>query len=196
LIQKGTVFVHDLTALTPLGAQGARVTTFDGVEITENPDWALASVAARQDRQKQLSAAAKKLLGGALPGVSLVSGTSEISAFWIGPEQWMFQAPFATHEDLAAQLKKALKDTASVVEQTDGWVRFEVKGARAMDVFERLCALDTRAMATGHVTRTAIEHMSCFVICQKAGHAFSVLGARSSAASLHHAMCTAAKSVT
>lgn len=186
--------MHDLTAITPLGGTTARINTFDGLQVSENPDWALASVAARAGQEKPMAAAAKKLVGAALPGVGGVAGKGDMTAFWIGPEQWMIEAPMESHEDLAALVKASLKDTASVTEQTDGWVRVDVDGPRTPDIFERLCALDTRAMATNTVSRTSIEHLGCFVLCREAGSRFSVLGPRSSAASLHHALCVAAKS--
>jgi len=56
-----------------------------------------------------------------------------------------------------------------------------------------LCPLDAKAMISNSVSRSAIEHLGCLVICSSAGYKFSVLCPRSSAASLHHALCTAAK---
>ena len=186
--------MHDLTPITPLGGTTARVDIFDSLQISENPDWALASIAARIRQEKPMAAAAERIIGVALPGVAGVAGKGDMTAFWTGPDQWMVEAPMASHEDLAARLKTELQDTASVTEQTDGWVRFDVDGPRAPDVFERLCPLDTRSMDSNTVNRTSIEHLGCFVLCREAGAAFSVLGPRSSAVSLHHALCTAAKS--
>lgn len=186
--------MHDLTPLAPLGGTVPRVDRFDGLTIAENPDWAMASASARMGREKAMAAAAKKLLGVALPGVAEIAAKGDLGAFWTGPAQWMITAPIASHEDLADRAKAALGDNASVVEQTDGWVRFDVTGPRGPDMFERLCPLDTATMATGSVSRTAIEHLGCFVLCHAAGTGFSVLGPRSAAASLHHALVTAAKS--
>jgi sarcosine oxidase subunit gamma len=186
--------VHDLKALSPLGGAAARVDTFAGLTISENADWALASISARLGRKKTMATAAKRLIGVDLPGVGTVAGKGDLSVFWTGPDQWMIEAPFGSHEDLATQTTAALKDTASVVEQTDGWVRFDVSGQGATDMFERLCAADTRQMDANTVSRATIEHLGCFVICRKNRVSFSVFGPRSSAGSLHHALCTAAKS--
>ncbi len=186
--------MHDLIATTALGEAGPRADRFEGLSIAENPDFALVSVAARLDRQEGLSAAMKKAFGLALPDVGLSRAKGALSAFWTGPDQWMIEAPHDSHEDLAAQLGAALGENASVVEQNDGWVRFDIEGPRASDMFERLCPLDTRRMQPDAVSRTSIEHLGCFVLRRDAGEAFSVLGPRSSAGSLHHALCTAARS--
>jgi sarcosine oxidase, subunit gamma len=64
-----------------------------------------------------------------------------------------------------------------------------------VDVLERLAPVDSREMETGAATRTVIEHIGCHLICREAGAAFTVMGARSFAGSLHHALLAAAKSV-
>ncbi|MGB5559853.1 MAG: sarcosine oxidase subunit gamma [Paracoccaceae bacterium] len=185
---------HRLKPIPPLGGDMPRTDRFEGLTITENPDLALASVACRPGQGKSFGTAAKKALGFALPGPGQTAAKGDYTAFWTGPEQWMLGAPFASHEDIAAILKRVFKATASVTEQTDGWARFDLNGSAAPVVFERLCNLNTRAMASGSATRTVIDHLGCFVICRAAGTDFSVLGPRSSAGSLHHAMTTAATS--
>ena len=187
--------MHDLIAITPLGGTTAQIDIFPGVEISEQPDWALASLTARHGQAKALHETAPSLLGATLPEVGKVSCGPQMTAFWIGPDQWMVMASHGAHEDLANKLKTAFKGSASVTEQTDGWARFDVDGQNAVALFERLCPLNAKAMATNSVSRSAIEHLGCFVICSTAGYRFSVLCPRSSAASLHHALCTAAKSL-
>ena len=117
------------------------------------------------------------------------------SAFWMGPDQWMVEAPLATHEDLSRQIAAQANGAASVTEQTDAWCRFDLKGERLADVFERLCAADLRRFTGGEAVRTTIEHLGCFLICRSHG-LVSVIGPRSSAESLHHALLTALKVVT
>ena len=183
-----------LEPLLPLGAAIANVDRFEGLTITENANTALASLAGRRGRVADLNRACKDLFGVALPGPGRVASGQPYTVIWTGPEQWFVEAPFASHDDIARLLKDKLQDAASVTEQTDGWVRFEVTGARACDVFERLCALNVRRMQTGDASRTLIEHLGCLVICRRQSQEFSVLGPRSAARSLHHAIVTAAKS--
>ncbi|MGC2856249.1 sarcosine oxidase subunit gamma [Novispirillum sp. DQ9] len=186
----------DLMLLTPLTALGRfepRVDTVGSLCIAERPDVALASLARRRDKD---TAAAETFLGVALPGVATWAGKDPFGVFWTGPGQWMVEAPFASHEDLAALLKHAVGDAASITEQTDAWVRFDVSGATTPALFERLCPLDLARLATGAAQRTTIEHLGCFVLCREAGRSYTVLGPRSSAASLHHALLTAARSIS
>ena len=188
--------MHEMIAITPLGGATAQIDSFSSVEISEQPDWALASVTARHGQTEAVKEAAINLMGISLPDVGDVTAGPEMTAFWIGPDQWMIEADHAQHERLAAKLKAGFANSASVTEQTDGWARFDVDGSKAVEMFERLCPLDARAMATDRVSRSSIEHLVCFVVCRNAGQHFSVFCPRSAAASLHHTLCTAAQSLS
>jgi len=187
--------VHKLKPLTPLGAVEPQVDAFPGLLISERPDRALASLAARQGSEARAASAAEGLLGFALPEPARHASGGDYMAWWMGPDLWMIDAPHDSHEGLAGMVKGAVGDAASVVEQTDGWCRFDMDGNRALDVFERLCNANLRAAEAGSATRTTIEHLGVFVLCIEAGKTFAVIGPRSSAASLHHALVAMAKSV-
>ena len=186
--------MHDLTPITPLGSHTGRIDDFDGVQVVENTGFALASITMRQGHGAAFHKLAKSFLGTGLPDISGLAVKAGIRAFWTAPEQWFIQAPIESHEDLEHQLGAALKDTASVTEQSGGWVQFDLTGPRAPDVFERLCAVNTRMMAANTVVRSTIEHLGCFILCYENARQYSVLSPRSSAASMHDAITTAAKS--
>ena len=178
---------HRLKPLTPLGQSAPQTDTIGPITISENTSIALASLATRKGRGADVAKAANTL-NITLPG----PGHATDNALWLAPDQWLIEAAFATHEDIVASLKPAFKDAASITEQTDAWVRFDLNGPHLPAMFELLCNLDTRAMQPGHATRTVIEHLGCYVTCHAQG--FTILGPRSSAKSLHHALITAAKS--
>lgn len=184
-----------LKPFTALASDKAVSHEIAGITIAENPDLAMASLAARLGRGKEVAGAVKALTGLDLPGPAGMARAGDWAAFWTGPEQWMVTAPFASHELIEEILKGAVGDAASVTEQTDGWVRFEVTGKRTPELFERLCNVDVRRMQSGQATRTQIEHLGSFLVCHDAGQHFSVLTLRSAARSMMHALETAAKSL-
>ncbi|WP_395543787.1 sarcosine oxidase subunit gamma [Neotabrizicola sp. sgz301269] len=187
--------MHDLAALTPLGASAPKILQIGAVTISEVVDRALASVSCRQGKQAAFEAAARALFGLDLPAPGHSASGATWSLIWTGPEQWFAEAPFASHEDIARIVKDGLGDSASVTEQTDGWVRFDIEGAGVVMLMERLCPVPARRMDTGAATRTLMEHMGCLVICRSKGRHFSLLAPRSFAGSLHHALLAAARSI-
>lgn len=182
---------HRLAPLTALGHPDPMVVTVGPVTLAEHTDIALASLAARRGREGDVAAAAQAI-GLPLPGPGRHAAGPVWSAFWLGPDQWMVEAAFQTHEDIVAALRPAFGTAASITEQTDAWVRFDLAGDDLAAVFERLCALDVRSMQPGDASRTVIEHLGTFVIRGRGG--ITVLGPRSAARSLHHALVTALRS--
>ena len=183
---------HRLKPITPLGHATPHSVTLGPVTITEVTDTALASLAIRHGEGKAVADIAETA-GIPLPSPGKAAKAGTYAAFWLSPEMWMIEAPFATHEDVVAILKPHFGETASLTEQTDAWARFDVTGADLPWMFERLCTFDLRAHGPGSATRTVIEHLGCYVVIRAEGH-LSVIGPRSSAASLFHALETAARS--
>lgn len=186
--------MHDLQPLTALGGATARSDIVGVVTLTERPDIALASVTARRGHEKACRAHLTDVIG-AVPGPGNVQLHDSEAGFWMGPDSWMIGAPFASHEDLADQLACRFGATASITEQTDAWVCFDLQGAAMEDVMELLCAIDIRAMQTGDGTRTSIDHLGCFVLRRDPADLVRILGPRSAAGSLHHALLTAMHAV-
>lgn len=183
---------NPLKPLTALGNPTAQSDTIGAVTITENPDTALASLASRLGREAEVASLAASA-GVPLPGPGRAE-TAGYGAFWLGPEQWMIEAPFATHEDITAVLKPIFTDAASITEQTDAWVRFDITASDLPGYFERLCNFDMARATPGAATRTVIDHLGCYII-RRSLTLVSLLGPRSSAHSLHHALVTAARAI-
>lgn len=167
---------------------------FDGLTIALNDTIHIASLACRRGQEKPFAAAAKELFGTGLPGPSGIIEDKEFSLFWTGPDQWFVETRLDKYEDIAAILKATFGDTASITEQSGAWARFELSGSGALKLLERLCMVDIEKMPTGTAVRTVMEHLGVFVICREAGSRYTILGARSSASSLQHALVTAAAS--
>ena len=185
--------MHDLTPITALGGTAADVQTIGTVTCSEMPDVALASVAARLGCERQTRTALKKFIKAEVPDVSQFAG-GEVLAFWAAPDQWMIEASFDSHEDIAARLKTACKTNASVVEQTDAWTRFDLSGNAVVAVMELLCNVNSRAMAVGACNRSSLHHLGCYVLRREA-EVFSLYGPRASAGSVHHAIIAAMHTV-
>jgi sarcosine oxidase, subunit gamma len=182
--------VADLRGMTALGAHEPRTVAVGPLTIIERFDVALAALA---QRRGQDLAAAAAVAGVPLPGPATYQAGSPYSAFWVTPEMWFVEAPFASHEAIAALLKSAFGAAASITEQTDAWVIFDLAAPDLAPVLERLCNVDVRAVPDGHATRTVIDHLGCYLVKHGPGAA-RVYGPRSSAASLLHAVEEAAAS--
>ena len=181
-------------ALRPRSALGRpflAADTIGPVTITESTDWALASLAPRRGREAEVAERAATA-GLPLPPPGQAAWAGSWGAFWAGPDMWLVEAPLATHDDVVAALVPHFADSASLTEQTDAWVRVELAGPLP-PLLERLCNLDPARFPAGSATRTVIEHVGVHAI-RPGPDRLTLLGPRSSAGSLHHALLAAARS--
>ena len=181
-----------LQPLTALGQLAPETVTIGPFTITERMDTALASVATRRGRETDVARAAGTA-GIPQPGPGAYASQT-LAAFWLSPEMWMVEAPFATHQDIRAALLVGFADAASITEQTDAWVRFDLSAANLPSLMERLCNVDLARAPDNAATRTVIDHLGCYLIKRSATE-ITLYGPRSSAHSLHHALTVAATSL-
>ena len=181
--------LHEMIAITPLGGTKARVDTHGAVTLTEVTHLALASVTARFGQADACRKHLAALLAGKAPDVEELVMHDPEASFWIGPNQRMVGAPHDSLEELAAHLTVRFGPAASVTEQNDAWAVFDLEGDFA-PVMELMCPINMRTLVPGTAKRTTIDHLGCFVTCRSDKH-LRILGPRSSAGSLHHALLMA-----
>lgn len=176
----------DLTPITALGAVVPAEHRFGPMRISENPEFAFASLALRRGVVQPMP------MGLTLPGPGGWAEGQGIAAFWTGPDQWMIEAAGRATEDFAAALAVEAAG-CTITEQTDAWVCFDIAsddGAGPIRaVMEKLVNLDAAIFEPGSATRTIVHHMSVFVI-RRAEDRLAMIGMRSLAGSLWHALET------
>ena len=180
-----------MASLTPTTALGGTIPfdeTIGGNRIREVSEAAMASLAMLKGQGAAFKKAAASRLG-ELPGPGHAGGANHASTIWMGPDQYLVEGIDA------ATLAATFGASAAITDQCDAWVRFDVTGGDVVAMLERLSGADTRRMQAGSATRTAIHHMHCVIVCRAGGTDFTILGPRSSAASLHHALVAAAASL-
>lgn len=173
----------DLTPISAFGDLAPRQAQIGALTLRENSGLALAALSLRH------GAALPAL---PLPAVGQWQKTGDLSAFWLGQEQWMIEGEGRAEEDFALYVK-GLAHECSVVEQTDAWVCVEITGpAPALErLLERLVNLDPARLGAGTATRTGLEHMSV-ILLRRAPEHLAIMGMRSAAGSLWHVLERAA----
>jgi sarcosine oxidase, subunit gamma len=184
---------HALNPLTALGHDAPKLITIGPCRIAERFDVALASLASRRGREKDVAKIAKAAKLPLAAPAELAAGKT-YNSFWLSSEQWMIEADFAAHENIESELKFLFGNAASITEQTDAWARFDVSAPILLQLFERLCNVDLGKAADGFASRTVIEHIGCYII-KRSTTEVTVYGPRSSAQSLLHVIETAAHSL-
>lgn len=155
----------------------------------------LVSVSARHGKSEVTRQALAALIGRPCD-VSEFHEGRDYGVFWSGPDQWFVMDAHKEARDLEAQLAPIFASQASLSEQSDGWVGFDLRGPDCTLVLERLCNIDLATFPSGRVQRTVIAQIGAFVLCREGGCSYRLLCGRSYAVSFRHALETAVQTVS
>ena len=192
LIQRGGGNMDSFTSLTPLGHTEPRTEAIGPFQLSELPHCARAGLAVLGGDETGLNAALRPWLGADLPGPGRMAGADGRRAIWQGPGQWLIEAHGVG--GLAGELSELCGAKAAVTEQSAAYAAFGMEGPELHRALALLCPLDAPQHQGGEAERTLIHHLSCLVLCVSPER-YEIMGLRSAAASLHHALATALRAV-
>lgn len=179
---------------SPLAGGLAQPEMIGAIRMAPSTDRLVVSVACRSGARDTLSARMADVFGVVLPEAGRLEACRGLTMLSSALDQWFIEKAGHPAADFAAEVAQVVGDSASVTDQSGGWVRFDISGAGLEDMFARLCPVDLASFGPGDVARTRIHHIGCFVWRQ--GEALGVMSPRSTAASLVHALRDAARSIT
>lgn len=125
-----------------------------------------------------------------LPTVGRFHAEGETCLLRLAEDQCFLQLPFSENP-ISAQLGEAAEGKAYLTDQSDGWAQLILEGPGALATLERLCMIDLHpeVFAVGCLARTLMEHLNV-LIYRHEDEAYTLMSARSSAASFLHAVTT------
>ena len=125
--------------------------------------------------------------GVAFPKPNRSTGKDGDRCIWFGLNQALLIGPAP---------EERLKETAALVDQSDGWCAVSLSGAASEDVLARMVPVDLRAghFKRGHTVRTQLGHMMAS-ITRTGVNSFMILVFRSMASTLVDELGTAMQAV-
>ena len=126
-------------------------------------DCEMVQVMARKGRAGDVAASLLASHGMMLPGPGRAATLGGVSALWIQPDAWFVVTDRGMEGALARDLKAAVGDAASVIDQGHGRAVVSISGTHAPRVLASSCRIDLHPsmFATGHVATTQMFHLAC-----------------------------------
>lgn len=111
-----------------------------------------------------------------------------------GPDKWLALAPAAEASWLMAELRKALADTASLLDQSDGRVLIELSGREARETLAKGTGvdLDPSIFSIGRAAITSFGHVTVH-LTRAAADSYALIVTRSYAEALWETLVEAAR---
>ncbi|MCX5058876.1 sarcosine oxidase subunit gamma [Streptomyces sp. NBC_00201] len=132
----------------------------------------LAQVNVRLDAKGGAADAVGLALGLQLPlEPDTVVRAGELTALWLGPDEWLVVGPPDSRRDLEGRIREAAADEAASVSVTDVSAQrttLLVAGPRARDLLAHGCALDLhpRAFGTGRCAQTSLGRTQVVLVAR------------------------------
>ena len=180
-------------ALNPTTALSGYNNDFGNVTLNEVTGKALVSIAVSAGNKMRLSKALQKGFGLKIPkvGSSTNSGNGKSTLLGMQSDQMFMLFDHDSNEghEAVTLVTTKLGDAGYYTDQSDSWTMIEISGEGARPALERICMIDLhqKAFRVGSFARTTMEHLGT-IIYLPSKDSFLVMGARSSAKSLLHAL--------
>jgi len=147
---------------------------------------AITSIQPFKGQEGKVSELLKAHHGAALPATGRMTGREGKRVYWAGQGVYF----------LTAAADATLATHAALVDLTDGWTCFSLRGEGVDDVMAHLTPLDTRVnhFKRGHVARTELMHMMS-LIARTGPDSFDIMVMRSFARTAAHDLTRAMKIV-
>ena len=122
-----------------------------------------ATVLVRKGQMEALAAAVRAHYGLELPRGPWRASANGVALCATGPEAWL--AVSDVGDDFAANLKRALGGSASVVDQSGGYAVLRLTGSKVRDTLAKGVPLDLhpRAFKVGDVAVTVVSHIGAII---------------------------------
>jgi sarcosine oxidase subunit gamma len=155
--------------LTSKAAVTSAATEPRGVRLSERPD--IGKIDLRGDAaDRAFMSAVGRILDLLLPTEPCQSAQNgDMTALWIGPDQWLLTCPKDAVADLVRKLEEALQGIhASVTEITAGRTVFRLTGPNMKDVLAKGCPLDLhqRVVDPGYVAGSVLAKITVLLHVQ------------------------------
>lgn len=149
-----------LTPRAPFAHLPVRATADCGVTVSDRDGLGLAAILARKGQEATLVHRMREHFCIQLPQGSHRRREGDLALAGIGPAAWL-----ATHDRLgnalAAGLREAIGDLASITDQSDGYAVLRIEGTKVREVLERMFPVDIseRVFKPGNVAVTLAGHI-------------------------------------
>ncbi len=165
--------------------------------IAEVTGWAVVAVSAKSGSEAALEQALARAYRTTWPepGTSSLSADGDAMLVGLRRDQILI-----LREDTELRCEQAIADfvgrSGYCTDQSDGWVQLLLAGTLAVAALERIAMIDLHIdrFPVGTIAQTVMDHVDVIVVRREPAR-FLLLGARSSARSLLHAVETSVRNV-
>ncbi|MDC0093955.1 hypothetical protein OAI86_06485 [Alphaproteobacteria bacterium] len=146
------------------------LTVSDKLKLTLDNSRNIFSLNQNNDEYKKFNSMFKNFFGFIVPEISKFKSNDNSIVLWARKYSYIILSNFNLDE-----VTSFFENLASITDQSGGWLSFKVSGKGSLSLFEKLITINLEHFNDGHVMRTSINKINCFVLCQKKAETYCII---------------------
>ena len=162
--------VNNNKLLKPIIFKSKKIISKSDLQITLDNSSNIVSLNQNQEKPKKFKNLFKHYFLFEPPKISELNIKKKYLAFWVRSNSFFIIGEFNLKD-----LKSVFSSTASMTDQTGGWISIQIEGKASKSIFEKLININLDQFIEGRVIRTSINKINCFVLCQNKFYKYTII---------------------
>ena len=163
-------YVNNKHLLEPIKFKSENIFFKNDLQITLDNSKNIISLNQKREKPKQFKTLFKKYFLFEPPKISEAHFNNKYISFWVRTNSF-----FIIGDVNSKDLNTVFNSTASITDQTGGWISIQIKGKTSKSIFEKLINVNLEEFIQGKVIRVSINKINCFVLCESQSFKYIII---------------------
>ena len=165
-----TDYVNNKQLLAPINFKSENIFFKTNLQITLDNSKNIVSLNQNREEPKKFKTLFKNYFLFEPPKISELRFNKKYMSFWVRTNSF-----FIIGDVNLKDLNSAFSSTASITDQTGGWISIQIKGKTSKLIFEKLMSINLEEFIQGKVIRASINKINCFVLCESQFYKYIII---------------------
>ena len=163
-------YVNNKQLLEPINFKSENIFFNNDLQITLDNSKNIVSLYQNRDEPKQFKTLFKNYFLFEPPKISESHFNNKYVSFWVRTNCF-----FIIGDVNSKDLYSVFSSTASITDQTGGWISIHIKGKTSKSIFEKLVSINLEEFIQRKVIRVSINKINCFVLCESQFYKYIII---------------------
>ena len=163
-------YVNNKQLLEPIIFKSESIFSKNDLQITIDNSKNIVSLYQNRKEPKKFKTLFKNYFLFEPPKISESHFNNKYISFWVRTNSF-----FIIGNVNSKDLNSAFSSTASITDQTGGWMSIHIEGKTSKSIFEKLVSINLEEFIQRKVIRVSINKINCFVLCESQFYKYIII---------------------
>ena len=163
-------YVNNKQLLEPINFKSESIFSKNDLQITVDNSTNIVSLNQNRKEPKKFKTLFKNYFLFEPPKISELRFNKKYMSFWVRTNSF-----FIVGDVNPKDLKSVFSSTASITDQTGGWISIQIKGKTSKSIFEKLISVNLEEFIQAKAIRASINKINCFILCESQFNKYTII---------------------